>query len=643
MSDKKIFSVDIDDGELKKFAETFAQFQAETKKIPGAWAEAATWAKQSASDFEKMNADALKAQRATKEKATDKAVQQIDRAGFAWVALTRGSKLFVSHIGNATQSLLRWTGLTAAFGAILGAGGLFGISRMASVVSQGRGNAMGLGVTYGEQASFGTNFGRLGNADALLGGFSRALHDSNSRGALYSILGPNAAHRLSGKDASSAFAEALPDIQRLLKRSPEGTLQQTVESYRLNELGFDVNSAQALRNMSPEETKEMLAAHEDTAKRLGLSEKDQLSYRNFMDQMDRAEMQIGTHFARGLSRLAPGVSKFSEVFRDVIENLLTKGGPVENWLKKVNKYLVAFGQDLKSGEVDKWAKELSGALTSISNLLGNAQSDPTTGLFGQAPRSPGQAKANAIINGVGRAVRGIIVDTFESSDSHKAHANPGHALVGRSGFRREGRDRGDRETADALATLPGADERSVAAELQRLRPTLGSSECVALAKAAVGSRAGVSEWRRGDNVTSAPLAAGTPIATFMDRRGRPSDRYDGGQGVGARGNNTTHAAVFLGYAPDGIRVAEQYAGSGGMHVHTYKYDDPRGGEKDARNYFSINDPTGNPLGPRNPMRNPKFQGGGAREVEVDNSDNASVINTKIDRRGAFSLHGWVPQ
>lgn len=144
------------------------------------------------------------------------------------------------------------------------------------------------------------------------------------------------------------------------------------------------------------------------------------------------------------------------------------------------------------------------------------------------------------------------------------------------------------------------DVNGIAAEFKKRMPHLSSEECVALAKAAVGDPRSVRDWRRGDHVMGGHLAPGTPIATFMDRAGRASNLYDGGQGVGAPGNNTTHAGVFLGYTSDGgMQVLEQYRGSGGPHVKTYYPGDRRGGEKDANNYFSINGPDGKPLGGAN--------------------------------------------
>jgi hypothetical protein len=152
------------------------------------------------------------------------------------------------------------------------------------------------------------------------------------------------------------------------------------------------------------------------------------------------------------------------------------------------------------------------------------------------------------------------------------------------------------------AAAAGENPEQLAARIKSLAPTLSNEECVSLANAAAGSSLGVADWRKGTNAMQTRLPPGTPVATFLKRDGSPSDRYDGGEGVGIRGNNTTHAAVVDGYDAEGnLRVWEQYKGSGGPHLVTYKAGDPRGGEKDANNYHSINDTNGRPIGTNNPL------------------------------------------
>jgi hypothetical protein len=102
------------------------------------------------------------------------------------------------------------------------------------------------------------------------------------------------------------------------------------------------------------------------------------------------------------------------------------------------------------------------------------------------------------------------------------------------------------------------------------------------------------------------LKPGTPIATFLDRQGRITDKYAGG-GAGTPGAHLDHAAVFQGYTRDkngnitGMDVSEQYADSHGIHTRHYDNNSKLFGENNAGNYFAIKTNQGYLGGAANPM------------------------------------------
>lgn len=164
-----------------------------------------------------------------------------------------------------------------------------------------------------------------------------------------------------------------------------------------------------------------------------------------------------------------------------------------------------------------------------------------------------------------------------------------------TGYRADPSDRRPENVPDQLAPvtpIPGESQERLAARIKAVNPYRSNQECVALAKASVGSNASVTSWRRGANAVQNQLPVGTPVATFMNRQGKASERYDAG-GTGSRGTQTTHAAVVAGYEKDkqgvvtGMQVWEQYAGSGGPRLKTYPVDSKKFGEKNASNYFAI--------------------------------------------------------
>lgn len=148
----------------------------------------------------------------------------------------------------------------------------------------------------------------------------------------------------------------------------------------------------------------------------------------------------------------------------------------------------------------------------------------------------------------------------------------------------------------------------VLSQMQTLRRSgqVMNEQCVALAKAAVGATGSVQDWKKGESAELGNLKPGTPVATFLDRMGRQTAKYAGG-GTGTPGANLDHAGVFQEYIKDaagkniGMRLAEQYKGSGGVKSKDYMFG--KGfGEKNASNYSTIMGPDGNYLGgANNPM------------------------------------------
>ncbi|WP_321344951.1 hypothetical protein [Breoghania sp.] len=145
-------------------------------------------------------------------------------------------------------------------------------------------------------------------------------------------------------------------------------------------------------------------------------------------------------------------------------------------------------------------------------------------------------------------------------------------------------------------------ERELKARLLALEGMMANRQCVALAKVAVEDFRSVRDWRRGESILARRMPAGTPIATFLDREGRDSHLYDGGVGVGAPGNMTSHAAVLIDYLcaengqPDAILVFDQHALLDGIRRMIYPVDASLFGTANAANYHAIVDANMRPLG-----------------------------------------------
>ncbi|MER2252929.1 phage tail tape measure protein [Methylorubrum podarium] len=194
--------------------------------------------------------------------------------------------------------------------------------------------------------------------------------------------------------------------------------------------------------------------------------------------------------------------------------------------------------------------------------------------------------------------------------------------------------------ADVSPGLSGPEQSGQEADVSRRVSALRtvSQECVALAKAAVGVSGSVTGWRKGIGADQGTLKPGTPIATFLNRDGSTSHRYDGG-GTGVRGNNTTHAGVFNKYLKDkigrivGMEVVEQFKGSNGPRLKNYMFGQGSGA-RNGSNYNAILGSDGQLLGgSRNPMQNAR-----------DNAE--SLVGPMRGSAGGgdpgFTSTGWKP-
>jgi hypothetical protein len=165
---KSILEVDVDDTSFQAFYSSFQRYQEAIKRLPGAWAASNAGAHTAAETFADISA-AMMAQNEMLARAgrqSEKFAQTTSGVGNVMRNLQRSTKDVAGHIEQATRSLLKWTGILSAVGV---GGGLFGIDRLAGAASSGRRSSQGLGLSFGGQRAFCTNFGRLVNPESFLG------------------------------------------------------------------------------------------------------------------------------------------------------------------------------------------------------------------------------------------------------------------------------------------------------------------------------------------------------------------------------------------------------------------------------------------------------------------------------------------
>ena len=169
---KSIIDIEVNDAAFKQFNALFQQYTQQLKGMPIAWRQIAIAQAGGIKGFQdlvKEQAIAIGQQRLMAE-AHKSALNLLRAQETIWQNIRRQTTGVAVNIRDMTTEFLQWSKATAAIGGLLGAGGLFGIERLAQGVSTERRSALGLGVTYGQQKAFGNAFERFADPRGVAGG-----------------------------------------------------------------------------------------------------------------------------------------------------------------------------------------------------------------------------------------------------------------------------------------------------------------------------------------------------------------------------------------------------------------------------------------------------------------------------------------
>ena len=367
MPNKEILRVEIDDSEFSEFKKKFDAYEAAVKALPGEWQKSGTEILAQKSHFETM-ADSIRAQAEEAANLVTSHVKlgaALDGTALALAGMVKSGKQFSGHIFQATASLRHWTKLTAVFSGLVGAGGLFGINRMAESVSRNRTSAVGLGVTYGERASFLANFGRLPNAEGLLQGFSGAETDISKQYALRQYLG----HGASG-DPAKDFAEGLGRFKDLVDRTPKELLGPALRQRGYDKLGLDTETALTVKGMSRGEIEQIGRGYgADLATRLGLAPDVSKKWTEFTTKIEKAGEDIDTILWKGTGKLTKPLEHLSEGFEHLVSALFRDGSPISGWIKDLGHGISEFADELGGRTIQAKAAALGSDVASVARLL----------------------------------------------------------------------------------------------------------------------------------------------------------------------------------------------------------------------------------------------------------------------------------
>jgi len=415
---RSIIDVEIDpEGHMKAFASLYEKYQSQLAKAPGMWAAASKEVQAQRQGFEAIAA-AILAQneltaRAAKEQKNNR--QEIERSAVLWRDISRSTSRVAGNVKDMTLSLLKWASVTGVISGLAGAGGLFGIDRLATGVSSTRRSSMGLGIGYGDLRAFGANFSRLVDPESFLSGVAGAKLDVQQRvGLIGAGLTPQEINAPTGDTATAL----LRNLFKISDTTNPALYEQVINSRHLGNFvsKFDL---ERFRETGPDERRAMLARFGEDRQKFDLPRDVQRGWQELTTQMTRAGQGIENTFVRGLAPLTRGLTKLSESVEEKLRSFL--GSPLlGKWMKDLDEGLEKFagyiGTEDFSNKVGDFVngigKLASAVVTAVSWISGSdpelrAQRDARSQRVTKLRRERAEGKAT---------IGGQFIDIFRTHD-----------------------------------------------------------------------------------------------------------------------------------------------------------------------------------------------------------------------------------
>ncbi|HDL7945473.1 hypothetical protein [Yersinia enterocolitica] len=388
MAAKSIIDIDVNDDKFQSFMEKFNEYQNALNDLPDAWRGVA----QGIGDTEKETAKARSELQGVAKSFSDGAAailsinsgldrlnDSLDKAnknqsGFNKNAgaakkflsgATKDAKSLAGHIKDATTSLISWGSILGLFSGLIGAGGLFGINRLASGAASQRFTALGLGTTSGGLDSSAINYQRaLSNPTGTLGAIRDSQLDLSKRWQ-FQAMGINNPDQ----DPAKLLPQMIRNARDIFVKN--GSNLQGAEAHGLTNF-FTLDDLNRFKNMSDAEIDSMEKRAAQDSKQLQLSDQIQKQWTDFNVQLQRSGYSIENSFIRGLAPLAPQLTRLSDSVSGMIDSFL-KSPELGKWIDGLSQGVQKFGEYLASPsfrtDIDSFMKSIRDMGVTVDNVI----------------------------------------------------------------------------------------------------------------------------------------------------------------------------------------------------------------------------------------------------------------------------------
>jgi len=385
MAAKSIVEIDVNDDKFVSFMEKFKEYQAALDELPEAWRGAAHGVSDSTKETVKAKAEAEDLAKAFSDGANailsvnsglDRLNDNLEKAGKNQSvfnkhagsskgflsAATKDAKSLAGHIKDATVSLLSWSGIVGLFTGVLGAGGLFGINRLAATTSSQRFTSLGLGTSIGALDSTAINYQRaLANPTSTLGSIRDAQMDLSKRWQ-FQAMGINNANR----SPDQLLPEMIRNARDIFVRN--GSTLQGAQAYGLTNF-FSLDDLNRFKNMSDEEINAMERRAQKDSRLLQITDQQAKQWQDFNVQLDYSNQSIRNTFVRGLGPLTPALTKLSDALSSAIDTVL-QSPELGKWIDGLSAGIQKFGNYLASPEFSTDVDNFMTKVTRMGEIIG---------------------------------------------------------------------------------------------------------------------------------------------------------------------------------------------------------------------------------------------------------------------------------
>lgn len=385
MAAKSIIEVDVNDEKFLSFMDKFNEYQAALEDLPEAWRASAQGIGDTARETSKASSEAEGMTKAFLDgvDALNMMVNNLDRintslddankrqsdlnkktAGSSSIfgKLKKDSKEFAGHIKDATVSLLSWGGIVGLFTGVLGAGGLFGLNRLASTASAQRFTSMGLNTSIGALDSTAINYQRaVANPTATLGAIRDTQADLSQRWK-FQAMGINNPDR--------SPDQLLPEMIRAARSifTQTGGTLQGANAYGLTSF-FSIDDLNRFKNMSDVEIDAMEKRAKRDAQLLQITDEQARQWQDFNVQLDYSSQSIKNTFIRGLAPLTPGLTKLSDALSGAIDTVL-QSPELGKWIDGLAGGIQRFGDYLASPDFKNDVENFMVKVEKLGKVIG---------------------------------------------------------------------------------------------------------------------------------------------------------------------------------------------------------------------------------------------------------------------------------